>query len=168
MLGYSLTEISEFLNATVPEIKAALHRGRTRLRDLARNVETNAPILDKHEQELLVRYIDRFNARDFEGVRAMLADEVQLDLFGRVQLRGSAEVSNRYFYNYSLVDNWRLALGRVEGRSAILVYDVHGVSTEPAYFILITWNLDRISHIRDFLYARYVMQDARIGGVQST
>src|SRR5713226_2744600 len=35
VLGYSLAEISELLNATVPEIKAALHRGRTRLRELA-------------------------------------------------------------------------------------------------------------------------------------
>src|SRR5262245_49364497 len=78
VMGYSLAEISEFLNATVPEIKAALHRGRTRLRDLARNVETSTLALDAHERDLLARYVDRFNARDFEAVRAMLADEVQL------------------------------------------------------------------------------------------
>ena len=35
VMDYSLAEISELLNATVPEIKAALHRGRTRLRELA-------------------------------------------------------------------------------------------------------------------------------------
>ena len=35
VLGYSLAEISELLDATVPEIKAALHRGRTWLRELA-------------------------------------------------------------------------------------------------------------------------------------
>src|SRR5262245_19860980 len=41
VLGYSLAEISELLNATVPEIKATLHRGRTRLRELAMSVEVN-------------------------------------------------------------------------------------------------------------------------------
>src|SRR5215813_4261606 len=40
VLGYSLAEISELLNATVGEIKAALHRGRTRLRELSKNFET--------------------------------------------------------------------------------------------------------------------------------
>src|SRR6266851_3062500 len=107
VLGYSLAEISELLNATVPEIKAALHRGRTRLRELAMSAQLSAPMLDKHERELLARYVDRFNARDFDAVRAMLADEVRLDLFGRVKLVGAAEVSGRYFYNYSQVDDWR-------------------------------------------------------------
>src|SRR5690348_7145740 len=63
VLGYSLVEISELLNATVPEIKAALHRGRTRLRELAKSVEAGAPDLDQREQEMLTRYIERFNAR---------------------------------------------------------------------------------------------------------
>src|SRR5260221_12544954 len=91
VLGYSLAEISELLNATVPEIKAALHRGRTRLRELSKTVEVSAPPLDEHERELLARYIDRFNAHDFDAVRAMLADEVQLDLYGRVKLSSAAE-----------------------------------------------------------------------------
>src|SRR5262249_18427097 len=45
VLGYSLIEISELLDATVPEIKAALHRGRTRLRELSPNFEVSAPPL---------------------------------------------------------------------------------------------------------------------------
>src|SRR5258708_5102182 len=80
VLGYSLAEISELLNATVPEIKAALHRGRTRLRELSKSTEVRAPSLDDHERALLARYVDGFNARDFDGLRTMLADEVRLDL----------------------------------------------------------------------------------------
>ena len=60
----SLVEISELLDATVPEIKAALHRGRARLRDLSKSVTADAPAaLDAHERELLTGYVDRFNAR---------------------------------------------------------------------------------------------------------
>ena len=162
VLGYSLAEISEQLDATVPEIKAALHRGRTRLRELAPSAEASAPILDERQQALLARYVERFNARDFDAVRAMLADEVRLDLVGRVKLVGAAEVDTHYFYNYSLVDDWRLALGLVEGRLAILVYDPADVSRQPAYFVLITWDDRQVSHIRDYRYARYVMQDAVI------
>src|SRR5262245_37768156 len=71
VMGYSLAEISELLDATVPEIKAALHRGRERLRELSKSVEVEAPArLEEQERELLARYIDRFNARDFDAVRA--------------------------------------------------------------------------------------------------
>jgi hypothetical protein len=53
------------LDATIPEIKAALHRGHTRLRELSRHVKADTLIqLGAQERELLARYIERFNARD--------------------------------------------------------------------------------------------------------
>lgn len=162
VLGYSLAEISELLNATVPEIKAALHRGRTRLRELAKNVEAGAPDLDQREQEMLTRYIERFNARDFEAVRAMLAEEVRLDLIGRRQLSGIAEVAGNYFVNYSQVNDWELALGLVESRLAILVYNLQSGLSKPAYFMLIDWYDGKVLHIRDYRYAQHVMRDAEI------
>lgn len=165
VLGYSLAEISELLNATVPEIKATLHRGRTRLRELAASVEVNTPKLDEHEKELLARYVDRFNARDFDAVRDMLAGEVQLDLIGQAKLRGVAEVSKIYFHNYRHKDDWQFVLGMVEGRLAILVYDPLEALPRPAYFVLITWEDTQVSRIRDYRYARYVMRDAVITSV---
>jgi RNA polymerase sigma-70 factor, ECF subfamily len=165
VLGYSLAEISEVLNATVPEIKAALHRGRARLRELAASVEVSPPTLDEQGRELLARYVDLFNARDFDAVRAMLADEVRVDVIGRAKLQGVAEVVNNYFHNYQLTDDWRFALGVVEDRAVILVYDRHEVSVQPAYFMLITWDESQVSLIRDYRYARYVMQDAKVTAV---
>lgn len=162
VLGYSLAEISELLNSTVPEIKAALHRGRTRLRELAKSVEAGAPALDQREQEMLTRYIERFNARDFEAVRAMLAEEVRLDLIGRRQLSGIAEVAGNYFVNYSQVNDWELALGLVESRLAILVYNLQSGLSKPAYFMLIDWYDGKVLHIRDYRYAQHVMRDAEI------
>lgn len=158
VLGYSLVEISEMLNATVPEIKAALHRGRTRLRELARGVEEAAPELDEREKALLTRYIDRFNAHDFEAVRAMLADEVQLDLVGRTRLRGAAMVKNNYFVRYDEWNTWRIALGMVEGQPALLFYEV-AADSEPSYFILLSWKEGQVSFIKDFRYAPYVIQE---------
>ncbi len=165
VIGYSLAEISELLDATVPEIKAALHRGRTRLRELSKSLTANEPApLDEQERELLARYIDRFNARDFDAVRAMLADEVRLDLINRSTRRGLAEVGE-YFHRYNQVDDWHLALGAVENHPAILVYDSREPSSQPVYFMLLAWDDAQVSLIRDYRYARYVMRDAAVAGV---
>jgi RNA polymerase sigma-70 factor (ECF subfamily) len=162
VMGCSLAEISELLDATVGEIKAALHRGRTRLRELSKSVKAETPApLDEQERQLLARYIDRFNARDFDAVRAMLADEVRLDLISRAKFRGVAEVG-QYFDRYAQVDDWYLALGVVEDRLAILVYDPHDTSPQPAFFMLIEWQDAQVSGIRDYRYARHVLRDAVI------
>src|SRR5262245_21337591 len=165
VLGYSLAEISELLDATVPEIKAALHRGRARLRELSKSVSAATPApLSEQERQLLARYVDRFNARDFDAIRAMLADEVQLDVINRATYRGVAAVGH-YFHNYEQVEDWRLAVGAVEQRAAILVYDPRQSSPQPVYFMLLSWDDAQVSHIRDYRYARYVMRDAAVAGV---
>jgi RNA polymerase sigma-70 factor, ECF subfamily len=162
VMGYSLADISELLDATVPEIKAALHRGRTRLRELAKSVTAGRSTPhNEQERELLARYIDHFNARDFDTVRAMLADDVRLDLINRTTLRGRAEVGE-YFHRYDQVDDWQLALGAVENRPAILFYDSREPSPSPAYFILLAWDGTRVALIRDYRYAPYVMRDADV------
>jgi RNA polymerase sigma-70 factor (ECF subfamily) len=163
VLGYSLVDISEMLNATVPEIKAALHRGRVRLREFSKSIEVSLPPMDEYEQELLARYVDRFNAHDFDTLRTMLTDDVQLDLVGQVKRAGAAEIGNRYFNSYNQLGDWRLAVGRIEGRAAVLAYDTVKPSSQPAYFILLTWKESKVSSIRDYRFARYVMRDVQMG-----
>ena len=160
VLGYSLADISELLDATIPEIKAALHRGRGRLRELSRSLDAAAgPPADAQEQRLLARYIDRFNAQDFDAVRAMLAAEVRLDLVNRLKLRGHAAVGE-YFHRYAQAADWYLALGTVDQRAAILVYADHERLAPPAYFILLTWEAGQVALIRDYRYTPYITRDA--------
>src|SRR5262249_5546295 len=65
VLGHSLGEIADIVGSTIPAVKASLHRGRARLRELAVEPENApAPTLAPSEQALLLAYIDRFNARD--------------------------------------------------------------------------------------------------------
>lgn len=162
VMGYSLAEISELLNATVPEIKATLHRGRSRLRELASDSQTTVPALDAHQQALLALYVERFNARDYDSLRTMLTDDVHLDLVGRTKLDGIAEVSGRYFGNYKRFEFWRFGVGTVEGRPAILAYDSRDDSRQPAYFILLAWENDHVMTIRDYVFALYVIWDAEV------
>ena len=81
VLSYRLEEISEILDVSVPSIKGALHRGRANLRRQAAAGEAQpARPLPQEQAALLGRYVALFNARDFDALRAMLAEDVQLEL----------------------------------------------------------------------------------------
>ena len=162
VLGYSLEEIAGILETSVPAVKADLHRGRSRLRALAQEPEDRpVPALSEAERSLLTVYVDRFNARDFDAIRDMLAEEVRLELVNRTRMRGRREVAN-YVDNYSRVRDWRLVPGLVEGRAAVIVFDPNDPSGRPSYFILLEWLDDEIAGIRDFRYARYVIDGAEL------
>src|SRR5581483_2743070 len=151
VLGYSIEEITGVLDeATIASVKSALHRGRERLRELSAEPDIpRAPVLSEREHTLLAAYIERFNARDFDGVRDMLADEVRLDLVAKLRMNGRTEVS-RYYGNYDKLRDWRFALGAVDGRPAALAFDPQGDSAQPVYFVLLRWEGGKLIGIRDF------------------
>jgi RNA polymerase sigma-70 factor (ECF subfamily) len=160
VLGYSLQEIGAVTAQSVPAIKAALNRGRTRLRELAQEDDDRpSPRLDAQEHALLSAYIERFNARDFDAVRDMLGEEVRLELVNRRRLQGR-EVAN-YFGNYAQATDWRFARGFVDRHPAILVYDPADPA-RPQYFVLLHWAEGRLATIRDFRYARYAIEGAEV------
>jgi RNA polymerase sigma-70 factor (ECF subfamily) len=162
VLGYSLEEISAFTDTSIPAIKAALHRGRARLRELAQEPEDiPLPALAEPERSLLAAYVERFNARDFDALRRMLADEVRLELVNKARMNGRREVSN-YFHNYAQIDDWQLVPGLVDRRPAVLVRAPGDPTAKPVYFILLTWAGDQVVGIRDFRFARYVTEGAEI------
>jgi RNA polymerase sigma-70 factor (ECF subfamily) len=160
VLGCSLQEICAVMDFSLPAAKAALHRGRTRLSELAGEPDdAPPPVLSQADQTRLGAYVERFNARDFDAIRDMIADDVRLDLVNKTRLNGKAEVS-RYFGNYSKVHDWHLVPGLVEGRPAILVFDPDKPSATPAYFMLLQWSADKVATIRDFRHAPYVTDGA--------
>ncbi len=162
VLGYSLDEIGGIMDITIPAVKAALHRGRARLRELAQEPDdAPLPIMADADRALLAAYVDRFNARDFDAVRTMLADEVRLDLVAKLRLNGRSEVGN-YFHNYARIQDWQLAAGFVDGRPAALVRSPDDPSGAPSYFVLLDWTDGRLVHIRDFRFARYATEGADV------
>src|ERR1700732_547569 len=120
VLGCSLQEICEVMDYSLPAVKAALHRGRLQLRQLAAEPDDLPhPKMSQADRDRLGAYVAHFNARDFDAIRAMIADDVRLDLVNKTRMNGKAEVS-RYFGNYSKIDDWHLVPGLVEGRPAVL------------------------------------------------
>jgi len=56
VLGYPLSEIGAIMDASVPAVKSAFHRGRTRLHELAREPgDAPPPALSPGERTLLAR-----------------------------------------------------------------------------------------------------------------
>src|SRR6266581_4737442 len=69
VLGCSLAEICEVMDFSLPAVKAALHRGRTQLRELAAEPEeAPQPKLSDADRKRLSAYVGHFNARDFDAI----------------------------------------------------------------------------------------------------
>src|SRR6266702_3542111 len=160
VLGCSLQEVCAVMDLSLAAVKATLHRGRAQLRELAGEPDdAPPPRLSDADRARLTAYVSRFNARDFDAIRAMISDDVRLELVNKTRLNGKAEVS-RYFGNYSNVSDWHLVPGSVEGRPAILVFDPSEPGSGPKYFMLLQWSADKVATIRDFRHASYIIDGA--------
>jgi RNA polymerase sigma-70 factor (ECF subfamily) len=158
VLGHSVDEIASIAECSPPAAKSALQRGRAALRRLARAPEdTQLPLMSDSDRQRITAYVHLFRSGDFDAIRALLADDVKLDLVNRLQLEGRDKIG-RYFSRYAEETRWRFALGAVEGRPAMLVFDSTGPMERPSHFVLIDWSASRIIRIRDFLFAPYVLE----------
>lgn len=158
VLGHSVDEIATIAECSPAAAKSALQRGRAALRQLAREPEdSRLPLMSDSDRRKITAYVLLFRNGDFDAIRAMLADDVKLDLVNRLQLEGREQIE-RYFTGYEQETKWRFALGAVEGQPAMLVYDSTGPMDKPAHFVLIDWSESRIVRIRDFLFAPYVLE----------
>ena len=158
VLGHSVDEIANIAECSPAAAKSALQRGRVALRRLAQAPEdARIPLMSDADRRKIAAYVHMFQSGDFDRIRAMLADDVKLNLVNRLQLDGRDKIG-LYFTRYAEVTKWRFALGAVEGRPAMLVFDSTGPMGKPAHFVLIDWSESRIIEIRDFLFAPYVLE----------
>ena len=171
VVGYSLVELSELLDLSIPAIKGALHRGRLALREAGLAASEAAPRLDEEQARLLALYVEHFNGRDFDALRDLLAEDARLELVGRMSARGKSAVGS-YYSNYERLTGWRVEAGFVDGRPALLGYDAlpsraaayeRDAGERPSFFILIEWRDGQVRGIRDYRYARHTVELARFG-----
>jgi len=159
VLGHSLEEVASITGASEAAAKSALQRGRVRLREFAKEpADVSLPMLSDEMRVRLTTYVEGFKIGDFDTVRAMLADDVKLDLVAKLRKQGKSEVGE-YYAAYAAAKQWAYAAGVVDGRAAMIVYDREVSLETPAYFVAIDFDSDRVVSIHDFLYARYAMDD---------
>ena len=158
ILDEPLAEIALLLDLTVDSVKAHLARGRARLREI--NAKASQLPEVKSPSAAVARYAALFNQRDWDGLRALLADDVKLNQSTHPVRVGSADVG-MFFSIYAKIDGVWLAPAWLEGREVIAVFD-NRLDTKPSYFMWLEWRGNEITFIHDYKYVRYVIADAEL------
>ena len=141
VLDESLADIATLLDLTVDAVKGHLARGRARLREI--NAQAGPPPDAPPASAAVARYVALFNQRDWDGLRALLADDVSSSVVASASRR-RADVG--MFFTYLCQDRWRVArpgLARGSGghrglrgprRSEAQLHDVARVARRPDQF----------------------------------
>lgn len=156
VLDESLADIAALLDLTIDAVKAHLARGRARLREI--NAQAGPLPNAQPASAMVTRYVALFNQRNWEGLRALLADDVRLVQSSHALRAGRADVG-MFFTIYSKMEDVRLAPAWLEGREVIAVFEDRA-DPKPSYVMWLEWRDGRISFIRDYRYVRYVTANA--------
>src|SRR5580704_15207536 len=128
VFDYTLEEIAELVGSTVGGVKAALNLGRSKLAALPEPVKTRRKA-NPELSRLLHLYVDRFNKRDWDGLRELISADAQL----RVVDRFAGPVDKApYFKNYERQTvPWRQAVAEVDGELAVVALHQHRDEWRP-------------------------------------
>jgi RNA polymerase sigma-70 factor, ECF subfamily len=157
VFDYSLEEIAELVDSTVGGVKAALNRARTKLAESPPAVKPtrNASPELKRVMQL---YVDRFNRRDWDGVRELISADARLNVAERFAGKFS---DAPYFFNYERWPvPWKLALGEVDGEPVVIILE-RGPDTWTAHSAVRLEIVDQsIERIVDYVHCPWVIQGA--------
>ena len=154
-LGESLIEIAVLLDLTVHAVKAHVARGRVHLREI--NAHARSVPVARPASAAVARYVALFNQRDWDGLRALLADDVKLHQSLHPLRAGRADVG-LFFTLYAKIDGVSVAPAWLEGREVIAVFEDRA-DPKPSYTMWLKWRDGQISFIHDYRYVRYVTAD---------
>lgn len=158
VLDHSLEEIAALLDTSVDAVKGHLARGRARLKEIdARSAPARPP---RPPSPQAAQYAALFNGRDWDGLRALLADGVRLKQSSHPMRAGAADVG-MFFTIYAKMDNIRLAPAWIGDREVLVVFAGPDPS-RPSYMMWLAWEDDKIAFIRDYRYDRYVLDEADV------
>jgi RNA polymerase sigma-70 factor (ECF subfamily) len=157
VFDYSLEEIADLVDSTVGGVKAALNRARTKLADSPpqkKPARSASPELKR----VMQLYVERFNRRDWDGVRELVSADARLNVAERFAGKFS---DAPYFFNYERWPvPWKLALGEVDGEPVVIILE-RGADTWTALSAI---RLDvigqRIERIMDYVHCPWVIQAA--------
>lgn len=159
VFDYSIDEIAELVDSTPGGVKAALHRGREKLNALPPPATARlAPAMRADEERLLRLYVERFNRRDWDGLRTLIAADATLRVADWFEgpLRESP-----YFTRYASLPVPMIAtLSDVDGRPAIVLRPETAATAEPRAFIRIVIDDGRIVHLTDYTHCPWMVEAA--------
>ncbi len=163
VLGYPLSEVAEIADSTLGGVKAALHRGRAKLRT-AKPRPAFAE-LDVHQRQLFAAYAEVFNRRDWDALRSLVGADARLEIVGGAEGRMSG-LGATYSGNYTKLPwEWRLSPGLVDGQPVIIHWRRSDAVWHPHTVIRLWWQNDHVVRIRDYVHVEYLLRSARVESI---
>ena len=152
---YSLEEIAELVDSTVGGVKAALNRGRSKLESL--QGRSAAPrVATSENKQILQLYVDRFNSRDWDGLRELIRADARLLVADRFAGR-LAEAG--YFGVYSrMKQTWRLTMGEVDDEPSVILLNERNGEWEIEGIVRLDIGSDgQVEHISDYQHCPWIL-----------
>jgi len=157
VFDYSLEEIAELVDSTVGGVKAALNRARTKLADSPPR-EIPARSASPELKRVMQLYVERFNRRDWDGVRELVSADARLNVAERFAGKFSEAP---YFFNYERWPvPWKLALGEVDGEPMVIILERGADTWTARSAIRFDMIGQRIERIVDYVHCPWVIQAA--------
>jgi RNA polymerase sigma-70 factor (ECF subfamily) len=157
VFDYSLEDIAQLVDSTVGGVKGALNRARTKLAASSPSPKSARSVSPELKQ-IMRLYVDRFNRRDWEGVRELTSADARLNVLERF---AGKFVDAAYFFNYERWPwPWRLALGEVDGESVVIVLRRGADAWTPHSAIRLTVVSEQIEWIVDYIHCPWVLSAA--------
>ncbi len=156
VLDLSLEETAETMGLSIAAVKGALVRARANVTAASQGPGPSAEV----DLARLRRYAELFNARNFDGLRALFGEETRLDVVSRYQRRGRSAA--QYFTRYeelAPLEDLRAVPGWVEGVAVLAIFRP-AASERPTYFVQLQWGGQQVAQVRDFRYVPYIAQEA--------
>ena len=157
VFDYSLDEIAELVNSTVGGVKAALNRARTKLAGASPQPKP-ARTASPESRRVMDLYVERFNRRDWDGVRELISADARLNVADKFAGRVA---DAPYFTNWGrLPMHWRLAVGEVDSEPVVVILQRGPDTWSPYSVIRLNVSGEQIQQIVDYVHCPWVLPDA--------
>jgi RNA polymerase sigma-70 factor (ECF subfamily) len=154
VFDYSLEEIAELIDSTIGGVKAALHRGRLKLEERPIGAPT-ASTTPTESSALLRLYVERFNQRDWVGVRELISADARLLVVDRF---AGPLVESPYFSTYERHPSpWRMAVAEIDGEAAVVIQVAGTEGWVPTAAVRLRVSARQIAGITDYWLCPWII-----------
>jgi RNA polymerase sigma-70 factor (ECF subfamily) len=157
VFDYSLEEIAELVDSTVGGVKAALNRARTKLAESS-PAATSTRSVSPEMRRVMQLYVERFNRRDWDGVRELTSADARLNVAERF---AGKFTDAPYFFNYDRWPwPWKLVVGEVDHEAVIIILRRGADTWTPHSAIRLDVVGEHVERIMDYIHCPWVIEAA--------
>ena len=155
VFDYAIDEIADLVDSTPGGVKAALHRGREKLNALPPpSTARPAAVMREDEERLLRLYVERFNRRDWDGLRALIAADAALRVADWFE---GPLGESPYFARYASLPPMVATLSDIDGQPGIVLRPATAAAAEPRAFVRIVTESGRIARVTDYTHCPWMI-----------